>query len=48
MKLKLHHINLCTTNVPAMDEFYRSVLGLDSGTFKARGQRTSSARLPDE
>jgi len=29
MKLKLHHINLCTTNVPAMDEFYRSVLDLD-------------------
>ena len=28
MKLTLHHINLCTTNVPAMDEFYRSVLDL--------------------
>jgi glyoxylase I family protein len=28
MKLKLHHVNLCTTNVPAMDEFYRSVLDL--------------------
>lgn len=28
MKLWLHHINLCSTNVPAMDEFYRSVLGL--------------------
>jgi catechol 2,3-dioxygenase-like lactoylglutathione lyase family enzyme len=28
MKLTLHHINLCTTDVPAMDEFYRSVLGL--------------------
>ena len=28
MKLTLHHINLCSTNVPAMDEFYRSVLGL--------------------
>jgi catechol 2,3-dioxygenase-like lactoylglutathione lyase family enzyme len=28
MKLTLHHINLCTTNVPAMDEFYRSVLGM--------------------
>jgi hypothetical protein len=23
MKLTLHHINLCSTNVPAMDEFYR-------------------------
>jgi glyoxylase I family protein len=28
VKLKLHHLNLCTTNVPAMDEFYRSVLDL--------------------
>jgi glyoxylase I family protein len=28
MKLTLHHINLCSTDVPAMDEFYRSVLGL--------------------
>jgi glyoxylase I family protein len=28
MKLTLHHINLCSTNVPAMDEFYRSVLDL--------------------
>ncbi len=29
MKLKLHHINLPTTNVPAMDEFYRGVLELE-------------------
>jgi glyoxylase I family protein len=29
MKLKLHHINLCTTDVPAMDAFYRSVLDLE-------------------
>jgi glyoxylase I family protein len=28
MKLTLHHINLCSTNVPAMDEFYRAVLEL--------------------
>jgi glyoxylase I family protein len=28
MKIKLHHINLCTTNVPAMDEFYRTMLDL--------------------
>jgi catechol 2,3-dioxygenase-like lactoylglutathione lyase family enzyme len=28
MKLTLHHINLCSTNVPAMDEFYRSVLDM--------------------
>jgi glyoxylase I family protein len=29
MKLKLHHINLSTTNVPALDEFYRTVLDLE-------------------
>lgn len=29
MKLRLHHINLSTTDVPAMDAFYRSVLGLE-------------------
>ena len=28
MNLKLHHVNLCSTNVPAMDDFYRSVLGM--------------------
>ena len=26
MKLKLHHINLCSANVSAMDQFYRDVL----------------------
>jgi glyoxylase I family protein len=29
MKLKLHHLNLCTTNVPAMEQFYRSVFDLE-------------------
>lgn len=28
MKLKLHHVNLCSTNVPEMDRFYREVLKL--------------------
>ena len=28
MTLKLHHINLCTSNVSAMDDFYRDVLEL--------------------
>jgi glyoxylase I family protein len=28
MKLKLHHINLCSVNVRAMDEFYRTVLDM--------------------
>jgi len=30
MKLKLHHINYSTVNVPEMDRFYRDVIGLDS------------------
>jgi glyoxylase I family protein len=28
MSLKLHHVNLCTTDVPALDRFYHDVLGL--------------------
>ena len=28
VKIKLHHINLCSTNVGAMDDFYRQVLDL--------------------
>ena len=28
MKLKLHHINLCSSNVSEMDRFYRDVLTL--------------------
>ena len=28
MNLKLHHVNLATTNVPAMDAFYRDVLDM--------------------
>jgi glyoxylase I family protein len=30
MKIKLHHVNLCSKDVPAMNEFYRSVLDLES------------------
>jgi glyoxylase I family protein len=28
MRIKLHHVNLCTKDVAAMDEFYRGVLDL--------------------
>jgi glyoxylase I family protein len=28
MRIKLHHVNLCSKDVPAMDEFYRSILDL--------------------
>jgi glyoxylase I family protein len=30
MKLKLHHLNLCTTDVAGMSRFYRDVLGLEN------------------
>jgi catechol 2,3-dioxygenase-like lactoylglutathione lyase family enzyme len=29
MKLKLHHVNLCSSNVGAMDAFYREVLDME-------------------
>jgi catechol 2,3-dioxygenase-like lactoylglutathione lyase family enzyme len=29
MKIKLHHLNLCTSNVAEMDEFYRNILDLE-------------------
>jgi catechol 2,3-dioxygenase-like lactoylglutathione lyase family enzyme len=28
MRIELHHVNLCSRDVPAMDEFYRAVLDL--------------------
>ncbi len=28
MKLKLHHVNLCSTNVAALDAFYKDVLDM--------------------
>jgi len=30
MKLKLHHVNFATTDVPAMDTFYRDVLDMQT------------------
>jgi len=41
MKLKLHHVNLCTTDVPGMDEFYRSVLGLETEPTLAASRDTT-------
>lgn len=29
MKLKLHHLNLCSKDVPGMEEFYTSVMDLN-------------------
>jgi hypothetical protein len=28
MKIKLHHLNLCSMDIPGMEAFYRSVLDL--------------------
>lgn len=30
MKLKLHHLNLCTNNVPAMNTFYRDIMDMQT------------------
>ncbi|MEM8686762.1 MAG: VOC family protein [Pseudomonadota bacterium] len=42
MKLKLHHINYCTTNVSAMDKFYQEVLEMapepQMGQGRIKGQ----------
>ena len=42
MKLKLHHINYCTTNVSAMDKFYQDVLEMapepEMGQGRIKGQ----------
>ena len=42
MKLTLHHINLCTTNVEAMDNFIR-MLGLDRDRRVARAGEEKGA-----
>ena len=45
MKLKLHHVNLCSTNVPAMDTFYRDVLDMETEPTMAR-QRITDQGYP--
>jgi len=40
MKIKLHHLNFCTTNVPAMDEFYRTVMDLEQEPTVGAGRVT--------
>jgi catechol 2,3-dioxygenase-like lactoylglutathione lyase family enzyme len=41
MKIKLHHVNFCSADVPAMDEFYRTVLGLEPEPSLAAGRVTT-------
>ena len=46
MKLQLHHINLCTNNVPVMDDFYRTVLDLgDEPTMGANRAKDKDGYL---
>ena len=53
MKIKLHHVNFCSTNVSALDEFYRSVLdlepepGLDTNRDRSGGYPGQVAFLSD-
>ncbi len=42
MKLTLHHVNLTTTNVAAMDEFYKSVLDMGPGASGNVTRNTSA------
>jgi len=41
MKLKLHHLNLSTNNVAAMDEFYTKVLDMQSEPSRNATRDTS-------
>ena len=53
MKLKLHHVNFCTTNVSAMDRFYQEVLDMDpqpemgAGRIKGQGYPGDVAFVTD-
>ena len=47
MKLKLHHLNLTTKNVSAMDEFYRDVLDLQTEPTLARQRITTQGYAGD-
>jgi glyoxylase I family protein len=47
MKLKLHHVNLCSTNLPAMDAFYRDVLDMETEPTMAR-QRIKDQGYPGD
>ena len=47
MKIKLHHINFCSTDVPAMDEFYRTVLDLEVEPSLSAGRVTQQGYAGD-
>ena len=43
MATKLHHVNLCSNNVPEMDRFYREVL--DLAPIQGRNEWLASLRV---
>ena len=47
MKLKLHHVNLVSTDVSAMDTFYREVLDMEPEPTMAR-QRIKDQGYPGD
>ena len=53
MKLKLHHLNLCSTNVPAMNTFYSDIMdlgpepALESNRDKSQGYAGQVAFVTD-
>jgi glyoxylase I family protein len=53
MKITFHHLNLCTANVTAMEDFYRNVLdleperGLEDQRMPAGGYRGAVAFVTD-
>jgi len=44
MKLKLHHINLATTDVPGMNAFWRDVLGMTTEPSMGQGSLDPNVR----
>ncbi len=40
MKMTLHHLNLCTSDVGKMDDFYRNVMGLEAETSRGPARIT--------
>ena len=45
MKIKLHHVNVCSKNVPGLEEFYRDVLDLQPEPSLEKGRHPRQGRL---
>jgi glyoxylase I family protein len=44
MKLKLHHVNVSTQNMPELDAFYRDVMGFETEPTMSQGKLTDDVR----